>query len=129
MLAIELEAASQRLAKLEFAQAEVRANPRGNRTRRARPDIEAPGPTWRTHGHGACGMTRRYAALEVLQRRLQFMLEIHEVESFGGVPPLSEFVQGGLWGGCNATQSRALPSRSCSQVLWRVWQEPVFSFP
>src|SRR5260370_5273636 len=43
LLAIELETAAQRIAKQKVAQTEVRANPRGNRTRRARPDIEAPG--------------------------------------------------------------------------------------
>ena len=36
-LAIELEAASQRIAKQKVAQTEVRANPRGNRTRRSGP--------------------------------------------------------------------------------------------
>ena len=45
MVAIELKGTSQRIANHQVAETEVRANPLGNRTRHARPDIEAPGPT------------------------------------------------------------------------------------
>jgi hypothetical protein len=41
MVAIELKGTSQRIAKYQVAETEVRANPLGNRTRRARPDIDA----------------------------------------------------------------------------------------